>query len=345
MSDPFPDLCVQIELASTMLSFKHSMEFRGEAIEIDAAGRNVANINVWDVIPDLARFSSFSTRGWCWQDQLLSYLAVIDGEMYLVGHPWWQSRFAISLRQLRAVPTGPLMSKLVEIERKLVVEGLDEFLKAPLCRRFRATREGRAVFERNSLFRLAGDLKMHSLVPILREIESWPIDVEPYFNNYGIRRVVQIALRKLGHSPRFPLSHDIEPSCFECDPECYARNRQKVLDALPGMDAKEISNLFGPPDAVSYERSGELTKIRWQFDIEMNEPISVILYLPTDGTRIEKIKHYRPALWSGPQYFSSEGRCNYVCNEVSLGELDSSFLGSCTEIFSSNERPCPSPST
>lgn len=315
---------------------------------VDADGKSLQRFDVLtQLFPNGKQFIGDSTAGLHWSEKLVAYLANLDGQLHFIGHAWWGARFVIALERLLLRPSNAFQVQLQLIERAIVREILIETLsRAPydISNIPEDVLEG-VKSDLEGAVDLAGRLKVEEAVHLLQRLEELQLDNayvgdsrEWAFRRLSIRGTIQQALRRLGHSPRFPVIAFEQKPTIEVSPSEYSVRRSQVVDVKPGMTLRDVYNRFGPPDYVEQGQWSQLLANRgfwpfaWRYDLHTPLSSTIRLWLDQDSKTVTRVKKYYPGFWEGVYLFSNDANIVRADGSISGMLKDYQFRGKCVSI-------------
>ena len=240
-----------------------------------------------------------TTAGPMWTGLSIWYFIEQSSGEFFVVRPWWGQRKFLNLSNGRLVQeSNNLIKASIESEQHFVLEQLKS----------KSTTEDEH-FEKYLPVYLAGVLNIKETIPQLREVEklsfvgtsasgglSWGTEfdnqVDPHnYETYSMRQVAQLSLRRLGETPKALPCHSfklfVEGSSVPFEAALLKGKRHEFASQIVvGMEAKEILNLIGSPDFVSYDT--------WSYDMDAEKPFT--LDLTMDARGVTGVKHREP-IW------------------------------------------------
>lgn len=276
-----------------------------DLIVVSPQGKDVGKVDLLTDAFTEAEYEQFvhnTTAGPYWAGlSAWYYINVPGGEMFVV-RPWWGRRIFVDVNRGKLSRSSKaLIAAAVEREKELVMAALIS-KKEP--NDYELSKYDAAY--------LSGVLKLQQAIPLLKTLEeskyirmstSGGLSYGEEFNNevnphaysaYGLRQVAQLSLRRLGVVPKHLPCHAFE---LEKDgksipfiPTAQERPRHKAVQMVKvGMPAKEVLNLIGAPDYISYDT--------WSYDMDANPPFSITLTF--DARKVTAIKREVPLWKSG----------------------------------------------
>ena len=162
----------------------------------------------------------------------------------------------------------------------------------------------------------AGRMKIQKAVPRLQQLEESdyvgscsfvPFDLKPGEANpsshcvYEIRRMVQLALRRMGVKPAgYPattIRTQSENDQAQKEAVAKKRHESRVANAegiKKDMRPFEVLDKLGAPDYV--ERWGRHA-VAWRYDMDAQPSFSLLVII--DQQKVESVEKWKPALWHG----------------------------------------------
>lgn len=309
----------------------------------DEQGRTLRSIDLRSSLDDFSRFAHWTTAGTAWDQQMLAYLTEVRGEQYFVVRAWWGARLVISLDELDCVNSEEMADDLHQIECDLVLTGLQQVVSEMENGSEPNHDQSTDVVECTirTLAHLPGLLPLPQAIPLLRVLEE---RARPsgstlggfHYSTNPVRLLAQISLRRLGEKPRghptvIFLEERRRPEravLCQQQPEPVDGNTRhsRLCKVKKSTPMAEVYQLLGAPDYIggSY----------WRYDIDADEPCTVLLGLAEDDTVGSMVKCV-PPFWKGPELFPASSVIDHD-GAVLLSSVeqlkDGGFVGQCIEL-------------
>jgi len=264
-----------------------------------------------------------TNHGPIWANGSAWRFANVNGTTLFVIRAWWGRRVVIDVAGRRVVPDkGVLRTTLDRADRQFATATLRSAAEAEPPHT--NTEFGEIASELYAAALLAGRMKIKETVPFLRKLETWEVAdsltvggwrpegwpqgaVNPLdFADFGLRQMVQLALRRLGERPacyaatRFRYQHQGGGSGDVVRVKSTFTNREQGRERLAaGMTPDSVLKLVGAPDLVTQRRTKQPQpsfRDYWEYDFDTDAPYTLRLSWTEDG-RVDRVEIIRPPVW------------------------------------------------
>jgi hypothetical protein len=275
-----------------------------QLIAVDQAGSDRIRMELFhDVISEAEseRYVTMTTAGPVWMGWARKYFTDgPDGKLFVVW-TWWSRRIVLDLQAgALTEPDAELAAKLGRLERESVMADLRSAVQAIEGQR-EADDGGSAMWSGLTAAHAAAAMGLTEAVPLLHELErsdsldSYGFrngalgyepgegDVDPgEFAEYGMRRMVHFALRRLGARPQvFPCmrfyvkGEGPHGERLYLPPALQWPRTEKADEVAAGMKPEAVIALIGEPDRGSGDE--------WFYEMDVSPPYRLVVTWGPEG--------------------------------------------------------------
>lgn len=223
-------------------------------------------------VEDKREFTTWSSGGLIWAPFSLWHFIDFDDRPLFVIRLWWGQQLVLDPRTGKRVELTPVIGDAI---RRFQIDHCCTELLLAVADGVDDDNVGRIM----TAAYLAGRLRIYEVVEHLKEMEKseyvglygGPIgtrledgEIDPFFiQQYSLRQIAQLSLRRLGAAPAllpvFEFKQGGSRTLFR--PRSRATpTEQSLARIMPGMKPREVLDILGSPDFVSYPE--------WSFDLD-----------------------------------------------------------------------------
>jgi hypothetical protein len=283
---------------------------------VDAKEQTRLLLGLEDALPkaDFDKYVHETTAGPKWEDYALHYFVTIHEKPHFCIRTWWGRRILLDLTAAKQVSDEDVQELLQSTEEATVMDRLGAGVTLMRGKKFKYLHE---IHQTLAAVHWAGRMKMQKAVPRLQQLEESDYvgscsfipmsDLQPGEINpsshcvYEIRRMVQLALRRMGVKPAgYPATTiGTQSENDQAHKEAVARKRHesRVANAegvQKDMRIFEVLDKLRAPDYV--ERWGG-DAVAWRYDMDAEPSFSFLVVI--DQQKVESVEKWKPALWHG----------------------------------------------
>jgi hypothetical protein len=314
---PFPPTVISQKGGRWQLKNDYVGGARIEVVDTNQNPRLLLRIK--DAIPnaDDDKYVHHTTAGPKWNQFALSYFVTVGGKPYFCVRTWWDRRIVIDLAAAKQVPDRGMEAVLDAEERKLMLD----ILKGGAAVASEGEGPLAPFFRLLAAVHLSGRIQEIKAVPFLRKLEPLGVEgtytmgehgpgvdlkageISPQnYSTHGLRRVVQLSLRRLGETPaELPVVSLHQPGSEKAfEPRKWNGPRFERVESLKiAMTPMDVLNILGAPDYVergqNIHRQGPW-EVAWRYDMDARPGWTLLLVWR--GHKVEAIEKVSPALWN-----------------------------------------------
>ena len=287
-----------------------------EFIPVDLQGNPHGRARLLDVFTgdELNDHLRQTTEGLTWTTKSLWYFLTLENMPYLLVRPWWGHRVAVDLNAGKVVEPLPalLQDAATAAERAQTLRWLQA--GADTFHSWESVDGSKQAPTTSTAAYLAGKLQIPEAIPLLRQLEPTTYnsdsaleyideaerkqhtgEVNPFTHRaYDLRRMVQLALRRLGQTPQ-PLPDTVLERAGKnyhdrivYEPPILTVPRANNADKVKiGMKTEEVCQLIGVPDYI--------IGTKWEYDLDSQPPRTLVL--DWKNWQVSDVSPVEPARW------------------------------------------------
>jgi hypothetical protein len=306
---------------------------------VDAKDQTRLLLWIKDAFPkrDFDKYVHQTTAGPQWEDYALHYFVTIHEKPHFCVRTWWGRRILLDLTAAKQVSDQEAKETLRSTEEATVMDRLRAGVTLMKGKKFKYLHE---IYQTLAAVHWAGRMKMEKAVPLLQQLEEsdyvGSCSFVPMFDLklgeinpsshcvFEIRRMVQLALRRMGVKPAgYPATTiRIESENTQAQKEAVPKNRHgsRVDNAdriTKDMKPLDVLDKLGPPDYV--ERwNGDA--VAWRYDMDAEPAFSLLVII--DQQKVESVEKWTPALWNGNDLVPASVEKHVFDADASISDVD-----------------------
>ena len=293
-----------------------------ELVVVDIAGKDRGVVRILEdgfTAEENKEYVQDTTAGPLWSGCSLWYFLDAGKQSLFVVTPWWGRRVVLDLKSGKIIPETPDIAKQAALYEKNYV--VDELLKYVASTSKVASCDCEDCWRVKIAAYVAGRDGIKEAIPLLEELQNsayigsmggWGYGrkfegevCECEYSTFTLRQVTQLALRRLGKTPR-----QLPATQFDVRYEDYKKNRPYVPRKIDGpraanagkiktgMTPEEVLDLIDAPDFVGREKRAPGDAI-WEYDMDAETPFTLLVHW--DGRRVAVVEQIKPARWQDGQ--------------------------------------------